>query len=955
MIDRRRPDDMERYVLDHLDEALSRGYIKVYVQPVVRTLTRQICGMEALSRWEDPEYGMLMPVEYIGILEKHRRIHHLDTYVLNKVCENYSTIVAYTDVPVSINLSRLDYELCDIFEIVENAVLTNKMPRSSLCIEITESVLASNEALMSQYIERFHEAGYGVWMDDFGSGYSSLNVLKDYMFDELKIDMRFLSNFHVRSRTILSSIVNMAKQISVQTLAEGVETEEQFDFLRNIGCEKVQGFLFGQPMPYEACVKRMRESGLKWESPKMRGYYDAIGYLNVLSANPFKLGSDPSGPVTGRDLNSIPLAILELSSNSVAMLFANQAFETTAPALDWPLLSNSGTGVNYIPLERITQRMQHLLEETRINGKSSLFFVFNDEYYETRTSRLAQLDRSCAILVNVTNLSRIAALDQQKLLDDGLRSLYSVYDQVLLINLNEMTVLSLHQSNDADHRLTAGTLQTRIEEYANELLFPDDRERFITFMCPDTLDERTLLNGGISIHLRILSFHGAYTWKCFHLVRIRENIYYLLIRSAEAEVRELQAAYRNETHSQDALTAELLWDNVVKNSDLKFFWKDSERRFVGASRSFLDYYEFSSQADIVGKTDEDMGWHIHPDHYRSEEWKVLHEGITSRQVTGNCLVQGENRRIIATKMPLYNTDGKIVGLIGTFSQSDSPLSGNASTQSRSDTLTGLLNSRGITEDLHAYIDEYQLRGQDFARIEVSIDDFAKINTRYGYDFGDAVIRETGRMLLKCCGNTATVGRFSGCSYTVIRQFEHPSELDELILKIRQIAVDLRQVDGVPFRLYLSVGMALYSETESLDGMAAQAEMRCLTDDVEGISQQQLIENGGRIFKMFDELPVAYAVYKVIERNGKVDAIVLYANRLFLQRTKTSPENLIGRRVNSFFGAVPEEWLPLAVQAGLEGKTVSGELHVLPLNLTISITAHPVIGPGFCAFTFQKVT
>ena len=147
---------MEQYILENLDQALEQDHIKVYVQPVVRTLTRQYCGMEALARWDDPEHGLLLPGKFISVLEDHRRIHELDIYVLNKVCKTLKSMNRRLDVPVSVNLSRLDYELCDIFEIVESAVRANKVPRSSLCIEITESVIANNEELMHRYLDR-HE------------------------------------------------------------------------------------------------------------------------------------------------------------------------------------------------------------------------------------------------------------------------------------------------------------------------------------------------------------------------------------------------------------------------------------------------------------------------------------------------------------------------------------------------------------------------------------------------------------------------------------------------------------------------------------------------------------------------------------------------------------------------------------------------------------------------------
>lgn len=935
---------------------MEHGDIKVYFQPVVRTLTRAICGLEALTRWQTDKYGLLMPGEYISFLERRRRIHDLDMYVLRKVCENYSREKWRTDVPISINLSRLDYELCDVFESVESEVRANRMPRSSLCIEITESMLASNDALVRNCIERFRNAGYAVWIDDFGSGYSSLNVLKDSAFDELKIDMRFLSDFHARSKKILASIVHMAKEIGVHTLAEGVETEEQFEFLRNIGCEKVQGFLFARPMPFHACLEHVDAAGMTWEPPAMRGYYDDIGNLDVLSASPIHEIDEQDEQITGGDLNSISMAIVELRRDMAKMLYVNDAFEKVATAVEWPLTWRSHPESSHIPLDHISPRIRELLEDTRTGGQAKLLTVYDNDYYGMSGLKLASVGEVCAILINVTNLSQISATLAQQQLDKGLRSLYSMYEQVSLVNLDDLTVVSLRLEDNSNRTMTTGSLMAHIDTFANERVFPDDCERFKRFMSPETLEERTSREGSVSTNLRVMSFHGSYSWKNFQLVRIEPNVYYLLIRNAESEVQELRSTYQTPAPTKGAITPELLWANVVNRYDLKFFWKDRERRFVGASRSFLNHYEFTSQADIVGKTDEDMGWHIHNDPFRDEEWKVLNEGITSRHVEGNCLVQVEDREIVATKMPLFDRDGKIVGLIGSFYQTEAHVSeNNAALQARTDDLTGLLNSRGLYENIFAYIDEYQLRSRDFARIEVSIDDFEGINKRYGYDFGAAVIRETGQALLRCCGNTATVGRMSGCVFTVLCQFDDSAELDDLISRIREIPKGLREVNGVPFNMYLSVGTALYSETEDREGMAAQAEMRRMTDDVEGISQRQLMENTGRIFRMFDELPLPYAVYKVFSGPQGDDAIVLYANKAFTEMSQTTLEMLIGARASSFYAVDSNSWITFAVQAGIEGRTVSGKYYYAPLGFEIEIAAYPVIGPGFCAFTFKRVT
>ena len=124
------PPDPERYILDHFDEALRKEYMRVYVQPVIRTFSGQVCGMEALSRWQDPEYGTLQPGLFIPVLENHRLIHRLDAYVVERICRKLHSTPRGMSVPISVNLSRLDYELCDIFQIVENAVQTYRIPRN---------------------------------------------------------------------------------------------------------------------------------------------------------------------------------------------------------------------------------------------------------------------------------------------------------------------------------------------------------------------------------------------------------------------------------------------------------------------------------------------------------------------------------------------------------------------------------------------------------------------------------------------------------------------------------------------------------------------------------------------------------------------------------------------------------------------------------------------------------
>ena len=256
----------KQYIVNNIDSALENGYIKVYYQPLVWSGSRKICGFEALARWKDPEYGFLSPADFIPVLEEYRLIHKLDMMVVETVCKDIRAAIDHYhfSVPVSVNFSFLDFEQMDMLSICNGFTEKYGIPKEHLHVEITESAMNGNPELLDATIKRFRESGYALWLDDFGSGYSSLNVLKDFQFDVMKIDMQFLSNFEGNKKAgmILNSIVRLAEQVDMKTLTEGVETKAQADFLESIGCERLQGYLFGKPMSRPDLVTALKENAL---------------------------------------------------------------------------------------------------------------------------------------------------------------------------------------------------------------------------------------------------------------------------------------------------------------------------------------------------------------------------------------------------------------------------------------------------------------------------------------------------------------------------------------------------------------------------------------------------------------------------------------------------------------------------------------------------------------------
>ena len=245
----------EQEITGMMGNALTEKHFVVYYQPQYNHGTGAMTGAEALVRWNHPERGLISPGVFIPIFEKNGFITKLDMYVFEEVCVflHRCRKNGWALFPISVNFSRQDIFQNDFVEKLEVIRKKYDVPVKYLCVEITESAIMGNSQYANEVVNKLHQFGYIVEMDDFGSGYSSLNVLKDIDLDVIKLDMLFLdeSDEKVRGGTILSSVVRMAKWLGMPIIAEGVETIEQADFLKSIGCENIQGYLYSRPLPQQ--------------------------------------------------------------------------------------------------------------------------------------------------------------------------------------------------------------------------------------------------------------------------------------------------------------------------------------------------------------------------------------------------------------------------------------------------------------------------------------------------------------------------------------------------------------------------------------------------------------------------------------------------------------------------------------------------------------------------------
>ena len=241
----------EQRLIETMEQALNNEEFEVYYQSKHDVHTNEIVGAEALIRWNHPDFGFLSPAEFIPLFEKIGFINNLDHYVIEKVCQHLSQWRqhGYRLVPISINASRKDFEADDYLAAFIKTMKEYEIPSHFIHIEITESVYLKEEAKMNRIIDAMRKKGLQVELDDFGAGYSSLNILSTMPLDIVKFDMKFVGDFQSsKKKEVLSTCIQLTKRLGFKCVIEGVETKEQLDIVKEMGCDYVQGYYFSQPV-----------------------------------------------------------------------------------------------------------------------------------------------------------------------------------------------------------------------------------------------------------------------------------------------------------------------------------------------------------------------------------------------------------------------------------------------------------------------------------------------------------------------------------------------------------------------------------------------------------------------------------------------------------------------------------------------------------------------------------
>ena len=538
----------EKYILDNFEKALAEKQIIAYFQPEIRTLTGSICGCEALARWILPDGTVIPPAVFVPVLEKYDLIHRLDLAILDRVCDAYLYLQEknISIVPFSINLSRIDFHHNDIQNDINEILKRRGVPHDAVNIEITESVMLDEPEALKESFKKFHESGYNIYMDDFGSGYSSLNVLKDYHFDVLKIDMRFLSNSGDRSRNILAAIISMSKVINVHALVEGVEKEEDVTFLKSIGCEIFQGYYFAKPLALDDLIDYFFDCPGGVETPEERKYMEAVGRVNFLSSSP--LGCSRTSFSEAKNLcgyvNSVPFGLIEYDGTNAKYLFINDAYIKDLHKLGIKSEKDLEAAINEEERQFHQQFFDFMDMVIESDEVQTIDNVMNCGYFTFKAKRIARCGNRSVVAAMINIYDPHISDNRSDDMQEFSQAVYSTYEIVMMLYPEENRIHKIYSSSGFENLFNSESISMGIRYFMENYIHEKDWERFKEFFKSEKFIERMDAEGTTFVgdSFRLLSVNNTYRWINFRVTRAfaaSEPKYLLTVQSVNRKASEM--------------------------------------------------------------------------------------------------------------------------------------------------------------------------------------------------------------------------------------------------------------------------------------------------------------------------------------------------------------------------------------------------------------------------------
>lgn len=731
-----------------LESAIEKGEISIWLQPQYNYATGEMVGAEALCRWFHSELGFISPGEFIPILEKSGQIPVLDRFVWEEACrcvKRWQIENPDLNIALSVNVSRMDIREAGFFSYMKNLVEKYDLPPEMLRLEITESAYMDEPEQLIDAVKSLQNMGFMVEMDDFGSGYSSLNMLKEVPVDVVKLDMKFLSQSENNSRSgnILSSVVRLSHSLELPVIAEGVETAEQANFLKNLGCNLMQGYWFAKPLPvseFEQLIK-VQKIGEMPHGFKGSGVKELDEVMDSRSNSSFIFDSCIGGAM-----------LLEYDGEHVEAVMVNDAFyETTGVKRETferyrrDLLARMGTYAG--------NRFKQTLNTAVANGISSDtgHQLKNGRVLAVKYRRVSSGEHSHVLFALVEDIT--TTYEMQQKLDKVTEEYYS--------HMELMPGGFFRYDADGDQRFTfvsssmLDMLGYNLDDFMMKfngcfpnMVYEEDRARVMR-----ELDAEIAEGVDTYCEYRIEKADGTLKWvyDAGRLITDEDGHrwYYVVITDMDERKEMLQ----------EQLWQKTMYQTLAELSDTITFdynpLKDELTVYISTRTGVMRTREFKNFSTGV----EAMDW------LTKESYEDMKEGIGRAvesasngfvEFKGQFTGRDKPRWYRAYYTSVVDDNGKVYRVTGRVDdiERDRKRLQNWKKQGERDVITGILNH----DSSLIHIDTSIKRDKGGILFMVDVDNFTMINERFGRACGDDVLLTVAKTLRELLGKEAIIGR-----------------------------------------------------------------------------------------------------------------------------------------------------------------------------------------------------
>ncbi len=836
------------HVLESLDQAIAQGWIRPYYQPVVRSTTGKVCEEEALARWVDPEYGVLPPDRFIPVLEEASLLHQLDLHVIGCVLADFKRKreQGVPVVPVSVNISYRDLARFEVAQEIASRADALGIPHDLLHVEFTESAINSDQELFMAQVKALHEAGFEVWMDDFGSGYSSLNVLQRFEFDVVKLDMDFLrvtANDEDKAQAIVAGIVRTAKRLGVRTLAEGVETEEQATFLESIGCDMLQGFLFSPPRPLYSIVRHAHDGvGLPRERRDEESYWNQVSRISLTDFSEY----DDGQGIEGISISEFPAGVFEKRQGTWSVVRDNRSLGEFLERKGIVREGHSGLVVNEVQrrlddeFSAACARSEGSGEWEQIGGR--LEYGSGWQFYVKPVSSSANADAYAVVGVPTMLGTALGSFGDVPV---G----YAVFRVVLNEARDEVIDAEYVYANDLyrkwggfGNKELAGKSFLESASNASRLWFPYCYQAAVL---------------GEEVHDTVFSPEAGH-WMSFHLAPSPAKdccVYAFSIADDDHYEREQMRVGLDTSdliiRIANALNGELSYEvamnrlleamSEVIHPDRLYVFERGEK---SVSNTFewcaegvdpqidtlqdLDFAEFSTWDELLAKESVVMIPDV--EEFRETDprmyWQLTRQGITHMLAIpfydGDQLLGylGADNYMLDESLDSVRVLQTVASFVGARIV-NRRLMDKVERLATYDELTGLLNRKGVDRAMAKRLSTSE--DAPYALALMDIDGFKKANYLYGRELGDAALWTIAREIERVFPKGSLIGRNAGDEFIVVMFGDDAQKMDACLEELRNANM-VCECDGKSHTFTLSVGHVRYPEqANSLHGVYTRAD------------------------------------------------------------------------------------------------------------------------------------